>query len=404
MYNLNIKKDKFNYFFKLYLVFLGVLGVYHLFFKHTGGLDSTISEWMINYRGGFSRRGLPGEIFIYLSIFFDQSLRFIIYIFQSFLYLIFLTLTFYFFKNSIKNYLMLLMIYCPLFLIYHIAELEILARKELIIFIHFYIYLFILEKKINFFISSIYLFITLPLLGLSWEPIIFFLPFYLFLSWITYFKKIKFNYFFLLIVPYLPFFLVIGLIITNNYSDLNEKQMCQFLREQFNENCYMSLGYLDTSLSDNFNSLFRDIKTSHIIRYCLVIIIGFFPIILIIKNSKLRFSHIKIKLLNIFLLFFVPILVLYMMGLDWGRWTNISYFFYITTFIYLSKIDMVKINFENLKKIEKKYIFNKNIAIVLFIIFCFGWNTKTLYRGDIASLPGYRVPYFFFKNVLRNLD
>ena len=30
--------------------------------------------------------------------------------------------------------------------------------------------------------------------------------------------------------------------------------------------------------------------------------------------------------------------------------------------------------------------------VILFIIFCFGWNPKTVMTGDIASFPGYRIP------------
>ena len=30
--------------------------------------------------------------------------------------------------------------------------------------------------------------------------------------------------------------------------------------------------------------------------------------------------------------------------------------------------------------------------VVFFIIFCFGWNPKTVMTGDVASFPGYRIP------------
>ena len=45
---------------------------------------------------------------------------------------------------------------------------------------------------------------------------------------------------------------------------------------------------------------------------------------------------------------------------------------------------------------------NKNMFILLFVIYCFGWNPKTLLTGDVASFPGYRVPYKIFKIVLMN--
>ena len=49
--------------FLIYLLFLCFTAIYYLFLKHTGGSDSTISEWLVNYYGGFTRRGLSGYIF-----------------------------------------------------------------------------------------------------------------------------------------------------------------------------------------------------------------------------------------------------------------------------------------------------------------------------------------------------
>ena len=94
MTNLNFKK--FNFYFKYYLFFILTLAIIFLFIKHDVGNDSTISEWLINYQGGFVRRGLPGEIFFRLSIFLNIEIRLIIFLFQSFfiLFLFFLLIIF----------------------------------------------------------------------------------------------------------------------------------------------------------------------------------------------------------------------------------------------------------------------------------------------------------------------
>ena len=36
--------------------------IFYLHYKHHVGNDTSISEWLINYQGGFTRRGLGGEI------------------------------------------------------------------------------------------------------------------------------------------------------------------------------------------------------------------------------------------------------------------------------------------------------------------------------------------------------
>tara|TARA_Y100000590_G_scaffold213372_1_gene241759 strand:- start:22587 stop:23816 length:1230 start_codon:yes stop_codon:yes gene_type:complete len=404
--NQSTKIYNFFFYFKLYLIFLGIAGVYHLYYKHNGGLDSTISEWMVNYKGGFTRRGLTGEIFIFFSNKLDLPIRFIIFLFQSLFYGIFLTLTFYFFKKIKKiNYILLLIIFCPLFLIYHVAELEILARKEILIFSHFYVYLFFLEKKNNPNLSNFYLLLTLPILSLIWEPIIFFIPFYVFCfasRYVENIKKFKPNLLLNHFYSYSIFFIVLYFIISQDYTTNNEKLMCSYLKLNFNENCYMSLNYLDTSIKENFNSLFRDIKYSYVLRYSLVLLIGFFPLFLLLKNSIYHIGNKEINIFKIFIILILPILVLYMMGLDWGRWTNISYFYFIISTFFLIHINKIKLNYKKLDLITKKYFSTKTILILFFIIFCFGWNTKTLYKGDIASIPGYRVPYFLIKTIVNN--
>mgnify|MGYP004250058109 FL=1 len=180
--------------------------------------------------------------------------------------------------------------------------------------------------------------------------------------------------------------------------------MCSYLKNSFNERCYMSLNYQDTSIYQNFNSLFRDIKPLHVFRYLMVLLIGFSPLIMLINFSKFDIENKKITLSKIYFLLALPIIILYMMGLDWGRWTNISYFYFVVTTIFLINTKKLKVNFKKLNIITKKYLKTKFFLILFFIIFCFGWNTKTLYKGDIASIPGYRVPYFFLKTLYFNIN
>ena len=61
--------------FLLFTIFLIFYSIFYLYFKHDVGNDWSISEWLINYKGGFTRRGLGGEINIFLSNFFSISLR-----------------------------------------------------------------------------------------------------------------------------------------------------------------------------------------------------------------------------------------------------------------------------------------------------------------------------------------
>ena len=126
-----MKKKINNKYILIYLITLLLFSYFFLYFKHQVGNDSTISEWLINFEGGFTRRGLIGQGTIILSRFFDSDLRFMIFVAQSFFY----TFYFLFLWNLLKdlkiNRIINLSIFTPIFILYPIAEIEVLARKEI---------------------------------------------------------------------------------------------------------------------------------------------------------------------------------------------------------------------------------------------------------------------------------
>ena len=76
--------------FLLFIIFLIFYSIFYLYWKHDVGNDWSISEWLINYQGGLTRRGLGGEINIFLANFFSLSLRDTIFFFQAIAHLTYL--------------------------------------------------------------------------------------------------------------------------------------------------------------------------------------------------------------------------------------------------------------------------------------------------------------------------
>ena len=171
--------NKFRNYFLLYLSLLLLFGIFFLYTKHTVPNDSTISEWIINYQGGFGKRGLIGEICFQIAQFFNIKLRFIKLLFQSIIYSVYIIMIFQYLKNIKINYLILFVIFSPIFILYPVAEIEVLARKELFIFIGFLLFLNFSSSGYKDNVSLLYNFIVLPILCLIWEPVIFFFPFFL---------------------------------------------------------------------------------------------------------------------------------------------------------------------------------------------------------------------------------
>ena len=389
----------------IYLSILYFIALFHLYFKHSGGADSTISEWLINYQGGFTKRGIIGEVCFQIAKYFNLELRDLIYLFQISIIGIYYVLIYNFIKKITFNYLLILIIFSPIFLLYPLAELEVLGRKEIFIFIGFIIFLTLNSRKVGDKKDIYYVIFILPILILIWEPVIFYAPFFLTAFIIKYelnnlFKIFKF------IILFLPAILISLYIALNPINEENHLILSNSLKENFGEECYMSCALLlsKSTIKSQFTANFPLYNSVIFIRYFLVILIGFGPLFLLSKNSKIVnkiiFKNFFSNFLILLILLISPIIILFAMGSDWGRWVNITYTFACLFFIHLYKNNFVKIN---LNFFEKYKLFkNKNILIFIFIVFCFGWNPKTSLTGDIGSFPGYRVPYYFVKAVISN--
>ena len=183
-------------YFLLYLTFLFIFGSIFLFNKHTVGNNWTMSEWLINYQGGFTRRGFLGNLAFELAIFFNLKIRFVIFLLQTIFYSFFLIVIYNFLKDIKINFLSRLAIYTPIFLLFPIAEIESLVRKETVIFILFIIFLNLASNKFDKKYCNFYIFFIFPISFLIWEPIIFLFPIIVFILYLKNYQKNLLSVFF----------------------------------------------------------------------------------------------------------------------------------------------------------------------------------------------------------------
>ena len=390
------KKINFNYLFFFYINLIFLLAVFYLYQKHQVGNDSTISEWMINYQGGFTRRGLIGEVCFQLARIFELELRFVIFLFQSILYFFFSIFLLIYLKNFKINWLIIFAIFSPLFILYPIAELEVLARKEIFLYVGFIIFLLLSNVHYSKNLPLIYIFFAYPVLCLIWEPFILFAFFSLFIIIVNNKKDTLKKLFVKSFFSFSSTIIVIIIIIFKKFNLTQHQLMAESLMLSFNETCYMSCALLatKTTIYSQFQSVFALLTVEVIFRYFLILLIGFFPLALLSFNSKIKnkISFLPNNLLMILLILLSPSLILFLSGTDWGRWANISYVFSILTFIYLLKNNFIEYN-RNIIFFDKLYIKNKKKFIVFFIIFAFMWNPKTGMTGDVATNSLYKIIY-----------
>jgi hypothetical protein len=139
----------------------------------------------------------------------------------------------------------------------------------------------------------------------------------------------------------------------------------------------------------------------HYIRYILIFLIGFFPLNFLVSQNKFlkknNFITNNFKLNILFFLLYSPSILLFIYAYDWGRYTHMTYSFSILFYIYLFKNSIISNNLKIKNDLWNRIIKKKTLVLIIFLIFAFSWNPKTVLTGDVASFPIYRIPYKAFK-------
>ena len=397
--------DDWSSYYLYYILILIVCGIFILYSKHDVGNDSSLSDWLINYSGGFVRRGFVGQIVLEFAYFFSIKLRDAIVIFQIISFVAYYLLVFFLLRKTITNRLLILSVFSPIFILFPIAEIEAFGRKEIFILLTVILYFFSNIRDIK--TQLIFKFFIFPISILIWEPAIIFYP-YLLLIDLVVFKIKKLNKSLIwLFLSYLVVFLVIIFVYLNSISSENFDLMRNTLINDFGENCYMSCLFVgnqsQNSLMELANANAVIVKPLHIIRYTLIVLIGFYPLFNLLQISKLNnkelffLSNYK-NLLFPFIVVFSPSLFLYVLMYDWGRIVHISYSFMLLSYIFLLKNNLIKIDQDKLSQNIFINLSNK-MFFILFIIFCLCWNPKTVMRADIATNSFYKIIYNSSKKI-----
>lgn len=397
--------DDWSSYYLYYILILIVCGVFILYSKHDVGNDSSLSDWLINYSGGFVRRGLVGQIVLEFAYFFSIKLRDAIVIFQIISFVTYYLLVFFLLRKTITNRLLILSVFSPVFILFPIAEIEAFGRKEIFILLIVILYFFSNIRDIK--TQLIFKFFIFPISILIWEPAIIFYP-YLLLIDLVVFKINKLNKNLIwLFLSYLVVFLVTIFVYLNSISSENFDLMRNTLIKDFGENCYMSCLFVgnqsQNSLMELANANAVIVKPLHIIRYTLIVLIGFYPLFNLLQISKLNnkelffLSNYK-NLIFPFIVVFSPALILYVLMYDWGRIVHISYSFMLLSYIFLLKNNLIKIDQDKLSQNIFINLSNK-MFFILFIIFCLCWNPKTVMRADIATNSFYKIIYNSSKKI-----
>ena len=384
---MNFKRVFFN-FLLLSLISYTTLSIFY----SAVSFNWTFQDWNINYDGGFVRRGLGGEIlsfiknFFYeedLQLYFGVPINFTYFYVLSLINLIFYLLFLNFFKNVNLNFTNFFIIFSPISLPFVIYNTGAIARKEILLFIGFLIFIYTLRSFYNKRNSIVFLIFFFPLMILIHEGMIFFILIFVILFFLSIKRNIRKTDISLVSIFILIsiFFFIITII--NKGETIHVLSICQNLDYIKNCRTFSAISMLsdDQTLISTFNLLWERIfSNKYLIYYPLISILAFYPLC---KNSSYYFFEIsfknkviKINFLFIVLILFLNTLPLYIFTFDWGRWLNITYILLMLTFYFLKDSDVLIC-----KKTYKQNIYVKNnnflkkfILIFIMLFYSLGIN------------------------------
>ena len=378
-------------YYKIYLIIIFILTTFYLLSLNSVHSYNAMSEWVINYQGGFVRRGFIGEIFYIISKYINVNLKFSFSIVQIVLYGL---LFFYFYKLLLKleySKLVLFVIFSPVFLFFPLAELEAIGRKEILVNL-LMISLFLL--KIDEYKKLFFFFVASLIVLLTHEIIVFyFLNFLFFFILIKKKNNSKYNlicagYFILL-------FLATILLSINEYTQTDKEEMCNALLNDFNIVCGFQAHYVVNNVSTYVNEVSWNLE--HYLRNLFIYIIGFGPLLIFsyfTKYNEEKCKNIVTKIPLFLVLFILSIfnLIIFLISVDTGRYFHLSYSNLVILIFGLNYLNLIVIDYEKINNFEI-IIFkdSKILFIFFFTVICFTWTPKAVFKEDLGSIPHYRT-------------
>lgn len=342
------------------------------------------TDWIINYKGGYIRRGLLGEFSVNLSTIFDINIKFIFFVVHLLVYLIFHIYFFKFFSNFKRNYLFYIFCFSPLVFLYPITTFDALARKEIFYITFFLINCFIslkfTSRNIVFFTTNLFVILSY----LIHESSIFFINFF-YLSYLIFLKKNSYKIKAIEIISILLIYTVLLSLLFLPVSNEKISLMIAYINEKFFLVTESSgaISWLQRSASSSFLFLSVNKISSYDILQNIFFLHFYFLFICILYFNKFFNVH-RIYFILTILVFFSPIF-LFIIGNDWGRFVYMIYnFCLIFTFYCVYDEKNFFLNLDNKMQLSR---LNNKFKYIFVLIYVGGWSPKLFFYDKLEFFP-----------------
>jgi hypothetical protein len=165
------------HFTPIYLILLAFSGIAEAVMKLRRWNDWTAGDWLINYSGGFVRRGLPGELFLLAARALQVPAAYFVWVFELACLGVLLFALYRLLRGSSLNLWVLALLLSPAGLFLQVVDPITSFHKEILLFAILSALLLLLERGAGRMALIVYLTLTCAVCVLSHEGLVFYLPY-----------------------------------------------------------------------------------------------------------------------------------------------------------------------------------------------------------------------------------
>ena len=343
-------------------------------------------DWLINYGGGILRRGLGGEIILFISKILSINVIHLLIFFHSSFFILFLFFLFKILNNKNINLWFLFLVFSPATISFTFYDPLAVGRKEVIFFFYYTIYLLYFIKNFEYSkLKYFTYFLTGLIFVLIHEIFIFFSFFFIFSKYFYLQKKnqkiIFSNFhkeFFLILGSFLAFIILIFL--SSNNPNLKNLVCDKLLLSGLTKE--ICIGAMNEIIFSKYITSYKSFgiikyidSYNYLETYTISVLLFLIPLLLFLINSNYNRKQIYLFIYGSALQFFLLISIFIVVN-DWGRYLNL-YFIYNLIFISYFFLN------DNVKLIELKF---KNLfLIIIFIIYSTTWHMPHCCQKSIGK-------------------
>ena len=198
--------------------------------------DWQYADWLINYQGGFIRRGFIGEILFKIQNFLSLDLDILVLYFVILLYLVLTIVLIKSVKYLENSKIDILIFLSPGFFLYPIMNSEIIGRKEIFLFAILGLFVFFEKYVKDRYLLGLTLFIILAL-SLTHTGLLFYSPYLLFLFFIIKVYRNKKLLFSEILIITISLLIIFSLIYFNTGSKTQVVEICNSIKNFVKDDC-----------------------------------------------------------------------------------------------------------------------------------------------------------------------